>query len=347
MGDEDKTFSGSTLTSKQRVALHTALAGYLYSQNFTETLDAFVTESGVKFDTAKDGKNVTKLQMLEKKWNAIVRQQKKISELEKKCKQLEEKLESAGANGGGRNNNNNNNNNKKKNKKRIIEMPAKYVLQGHRGNINVVKFHPSFGVIVSGGEDCQLKIWDWESGTFEKSLKGHTLSIQDIAFDPSGKVLASCSLDLTIKLWNFADYSNETRPVKTLHGHDHSVSGLQFTADGNFLISCSRDKTLKIWDVKTGYCVKTITGASEWIKRVVVDVSGTLLASGGHDNLIKIWKIQNVSSGALNVANELRGHEHHIESIDFSPKNCILNKKKKRKGRKQSATERRAGRRGW
>jgi len=132
--------------------------------------------------------------------------------------------------------------------------------------------------------------------------------------------------------------------VKTLHGHDHSVSGLQFTADGNFLVSFSRDKTLKIWDVKTGYCVKTITGASEWIKRVAVDVSGTLLASGGHDNLIKIWKIQNVSSGTLNVACELRGHEHHIESIDFSPRNCILNKKKKRKVRKQSAKERRGRR---
>jgi len=92
MGDEDKTFSGSTLTSKQRVALHTALAGYLYSQNFTETLDAFVTESGVKFDTAKDGKNVTKLQMLEKKWNAIVRQQKKNIGIRKKMQTVGGKI---------------------------------------------------------------------------------------------------------------------------------------------------------------------------------------------------------------------------------------------------------------
>eukprot|EP01090_Pellita_catalonica_P012064 TRINITY_DN2541_c0_g1_i1.p1 TRINITY_DN2541_c0_g1~~TRINITY_DN2541_c0_g1_i1.p1 ORF type:complete len:444 (-),score=80.52 TRINITY_DN2541_c0_g1_i1:74-1405(-) len=324
--------SGSTLTKRQKQALHSAVVGYLYTQNFTSSLDAFVEESGVSLESVKGNKS--KLDMLEKKWNTIIRQQRKISELEKQCQQLEDKVAELSS-GGGRGRRDAN-----KNKKRIIEMPAKFTLNGHRGNINVVKFHPTFGVLVSAGEDCQLKIWDWESGSYEKGLKGHTLAIQDLAFDVTGKILASCSNDLTIKLWNFGDYSNETRATKTLHGHDHSVSGVRFSGDGKFLFSCSRDKTIKVWDIGTGYCVGTTIGSSEWVKQIRLDASDTLLGSCGHDFMVKVWKIQNVSSGTLVLQNELRGHEHVVESIDFSPRNCILNKKqtKRRKKKKKGET---------
>jgi WD40 repeat protein len=33
------------------------------------------------------------------------------------------------------------------------------------------------------------KVWDYETGEFERTLKGHTLSVQDIAFDHTGKLL--------------------------------------------------------------------------------------------------------------------------------------------------------------
>lgn len=34
-----------------------------------------------------------------------------------------------------------------------------------------------------------MKVWDFETGEYERTLKGHTDSVQDIAFDPQGKVL--------------------------------------------------------------------------------------------------------------------------------------------------------------
>lgn len=50
-------------------------------------------------------------------------------------------------------------------------------------------FHPVFSLAVSASEDSTIKVWDFESGEYERSLKGHTNSIQDIAFDSSGKLL--------------------------------------------------------------------------------------------------------------------------------------------------------------
>lgn len=52
-----------------------------------------------------------------------------------------------------------------------------------------VIFHPVFSLAVSASEDATIKVWDFETGEYERSLKGHTDSVQDITFDSSGKLL--------------------------------------------------------------------------------------------------------------------------------------------------------------
>ena len=69
-------------------------------------------------------------------------------------------------------------------------------------------------VMVSSSEDATIKVWDYETGDFERTLKGHTDAVQDLAFDHTGNFLASCSADLTIRLWDFKGFEC----IKTLHG---------------------------------------------------------------------------------------------------------------------------------
>lgn len=45
--------------------------------------------------------------------------------------------------------------------------------------------------MVSSSEDGTIKVWDFETGDYERTLKGHTDSVQDIAFDAQGKVLGT------------------------------------------------------------------------------------------------------------------------------------------------------------
>jgi len=71
--------------------------------------------------------------------------------------------------------------------------------------------------------------------------------------------------------------------VKTLHGHDHSVSSVEFMPGGDFLISASRDKTIKLWELATGYCKKTFSGHSEWVRRAISSEKGDLIASCSSD----------------------------------------------------------------
>lgn len=63
-----------------------------------------------------------------------------------------------------------------------------------------VIFHPMFSCLVTSSEDATIKVWDFETGEYERTLKGHTDSVQDIAFDAQGKVLGNEFNHFTILL---------------------------------------------------------------------------------------------------------------------------------------------------
>ena len=49
--------------------------------------------------------------------------------------------------------------------------------------------HAYFSLLVSASEDATIKVWDYETGDFERTLKGHTDSVQQLAFNHNGSTL--------------------------------------------------------------------------------------------------------------------------------------------------------------
>lgn len=195
-------------------------------------------------------------------------------------------------------------------------LPARYTLESHRSTINCLAFHPKFSSIASGSDDCTIKIWDWELGELEQTLKGHTRAVLDVDYGGAqgGIILASCSSDLSIKLWDPADgYKN----VRTLVGHDHSISAVRFIPGGNLLASASRDKDLRIWDSTTGFCVKAIQGHTAWVRDVCPSFDGNFLLSTGDDMSARLWDISNLMNPDSKLT--MVGHDHVIECCAIAP----------------------------
>ncbi|KAG6814551.1 protein with putative role during mitosis [Tricholoma furcatifolium] len=281
----------SLLSERQREDLHKSILDYLYANNFTSAFDALKADAGTQYTPDPKAKYAG---LLEKKWTSVIRLQKKIMDLENRNAALQEELSLSPA-------------------KRaasqsdwVPRAPAAHVLTGHRSPVTRVAFHPQYSIIASASEDATVKIWDWETGEFERTLKGHTKAVMDVEFDHKGHLL-----DLFIKIW---DSQNEWKNIKTFPGHDHSVSAVRFLPGDQHIVSASRDRTIRVFDVASTHLVRTIMGHAEWVRCVVPSDDGKLLASGSKDHTVRIWDAQTGESKL-----ELRDHENDVEVVAFAP----------------------------
>ena len=108
-----------------------------------------------------------------------------------------------------------------------------------------VAFSPDGNLLITGGEDNAVKIWDANTGRELQTLHGHTGGVWALALDREGRWLASAGEDSTIRIWDAKSW----RPLRTLRGHTGVVMSLAFSRDGSRLASGSRDRTVKVWNV--------------------------------------------------------------------------------------------------
>jgi WD40 repeat protein len=69
-----------------------------------------------------------------------------------------------------------------------------------------------------------------------------------------------------------------------------------------------------VWEVATGFCIKTLSGHSDWVRCLAVNASGSLLATGASDQAVVLWEMP-AGSALLTM----REHTHVVESVAFSP----------------------------
>ncbi|KAK9318845.1 WD40-repeat-containing domain protein [Lipomyces orientalis] len=292
--------TSSFLTNRQRDELNASILQYIAASGLKASHEALRHELGIQ-DGGFDDDVSNYDGLLEKKWTSVVRLQKKIMDLESQVASLQTELDILPSS------------KKVADPANWLPRTCRYTLLGHRQAVTSIAFHPLFSVLASGSEDTTIKIWDWELGELERTLKGHTKGVLDLDFGgrPGEELLVSCSSDLTIKLW---DANDEYKNIRTLKGHDHTVSSVKFFPDGDRIVSGSRDKTLRIWAVKTGYCLRTVVGHSDWIKAVVPSLDGQLLLSVGADHTARV---ADVSTGECRLT--VAAHDHVIECCAVAP----------------------------
>ena len=68
--------------------------------------------------------------------------------------------------------------------------------------------------VVSGSEDCTLKVWDLDSGQCLTTFEGHTGGVWGIAITPDSKTVVSGSSDHTLRVWDLPEPDTITEAVE-------------------------------------------------------------------------------------------------------------------------------------
>jgi WD40 repeat protein/serine/threonine protein kinase len=118
---------------------------------------------------------------------------------------------------------------------------------GHTAAVRRAVFSPDGKLLVSGGDDGKVIVWDFARRERIATFADHTDVVNAVAFSPDGKWIASGSYDQTVIVWNAARLEKEV----ALNEHRGRIGALGFSPDGRLLASASTDADMRtvLWEV--------------------------------------------------------------------------------------------------
>lgn len=160
-------------------------------------------------------------------------------------------------------------------------------LEGHDDWVTSVTFSIDGNYIISGSDDCTIRIWATRTGeAVGQPLTGHSHWVKSVTVSPDGKWIATGSAERTVRIWSTSTLSE----VHLLKGHSDWVRSVAFSHDSAFLFSGSEDKTIRVWDVQTGKAVgDPLMGHTHHIRSVTFAPNSSEFASGSEDGAVYIW----------------------------------------------------------
>ncbi|KAF9919066.1 hypothetical protein BX616_002119 [Lobosporangium transversale] len=167
-------------------------------------------------------------------------------------------------------------------------------LQGHMGGVWALEFVKGVGasdekILVSGGCDREVRVWDMDTGKCRFVMSGHNGTI---------RCLKLHQLSISQSTDQQSD-TNDTNRIDSKHLYRHIA------------ITGSRDSTLRVWDIQTGQNLFLLQGHTDSVR--CIEVHGDILVSGSYDCTARVWSLK---TGECLL--HLQGHFQQIYSIAFN-----------------------------
>ncbi|EGV64577.1 Coatomer subunit beta' [Yamadazyma tenuis] len=186
--------------------------------------------------------------------------------------------------------------------------------------IRTGKFIARKNWIVVGGDDFQLRVYNYNTGEKVVQFEAHPDYVRYIAVHPSKPYVLTCSDDLTIRLWN---WENNWKLEQVFEGHQHYIMSVNFNPkDPNTFASACLDRTVKIWSL--GSPTANFTLVAHGSKGVnyadyYPQSDKPYLITCSDDKTIKIWDYQTKSCIAT-----LEGHLSNVSFASFHPELPVI-----------------------
>jgi len=182
----------------------------------------------------------------------------------------------------------------------------------HNGQIISIDISTDSTLLVSGGKDSTVVIWDFKEGKVLESLKSSGI-ITSVCLSPNGQYLAYGGSDNKINVYDIA----KKKIINTFSEHSDDISSIAFSPDGNYIATSSGDKLINIY--RDGTLMTKLSGHKDWVRDISFNYDGTILVSCGDDGKIITWNISDISNPR--IFNDIKHGYSWILSCDFNRHN--------------------------
>ncbi|XP_050308630.1 U3 small nucleolar RNA-associated protein 15 homolog [Anthonomus grandis grandis] len=168
-------------------------------------------------------------------------------------------------------------------------------LSRFRENAYGAVFRSDGTLILAGGEEKNVKLFDVSTKSMLRLFKGHTAPVHRVGFIPKEPQIVSFSDDKSVRVW---DIPTENI-LNTFEGHnDYIRAGVVNPDVPNIILSGGYDGMVKMWDTRTNKEVMKMNHTSAVESLLYMPGGGMVLSAGGTD--IKIWDV--IAGGKLRGA---------------------------------------------
>eukprot|EP00058_Branchiostoma_floridae_P006358 XP_002591846.1 hypothetical protein BRAFLDRAFT_88790 [Branchiostoma floridae] len=182
---------------------------------------------------------------------------------------------------------------------------------GHKDEVNCCAFSPDWEIMVTGCDDCLVRVWNTVSTKMVCKLRGHQGAVKSCAFSNDSKMFATASYDTTVRVW-------QTRTgdcIHVLQGHTKSVEMVVFSPDCTKLCSGSWDCSAIMWDVQQGCVLRILSGHSSLVQSCDFDYKDKHVATGSWDYTVRVWPVSPIADEKVKI---LRGHTSNVHAVVFA-----------------------------
>ncbi len=159
------------------------------------------------------------------------------------------------------------------------------------------------GLLVTGGEDTTVRVWDVASARQLRLFQGHMTRVTAVAARSDGKQVASASEDGAIRIW---DLNTEDEHQAFSEATD-SLWAVAFSPDGKRVASAGADRIIRVYNPETGKRETVLEGAKAPITSLCFLPDSNRLVAAGGDQVVVVW---DVNTGKR--VQELAGHNSAI-----------------------------------
>lgn len=199
--------------------------------------------------------------------------------------------------------------------RRIPECIPVCTMKCRSPGIHALAATPDGRILVSGGEDGGIRVWDPGAGGLRMIVDAYTNCILSLALDPAGCLAACAGRDGSLSVWDLKNGSLRA----TLTGHRGTLHAIAISPDGTLLAAGGWDESVRIWSLPDGTLKATFRGHRSLVTSLAFTPDGGSLVSGSNDRTIRVWDIPSGSPGIV-----LDGHSHIVSCLGISTDGRLL-----------------------